>query len=268
MARLAAAYEGLEDPRSFGDEKALESYREGMLARSAPQADFLARRLGDEARVREVACGNGRLLVELARRGVLSDGLGVDIARSRIAFAEEWARAAGMSHLRFGVADALADELGSGWDAAVCITGALAYFEPIAAGSTAALLGRLRESLAPNGLLLLELYPHPEYLPLLAAAGGSIRLWKELGAEDPWRFYLSHLELDETGRVLSHEKTFVHRTTGEIDQGRSERLRLFTEDELGALLAEAGFSAVAFHEGWSDEDYAGGELMVVTARRA
>lgn len=266
LADVANAYAGIEDPASFGDRAALERYRAALLARSAPQADFLAALVDTPQRVIELACGNGRLLVELARRGLVADGEGWDIAASRIAFADAWAQELGRDELRFAAADLLAREGAPGaFDLALCITGALAYFEPAEAGLGRHVLRRLHDLLRPGGRVVLKLYPHPEYRPLLAATRGAARIWHELGAGDPWRFYLSELHLD--GDVLTHAKTFVHRTEARIDEGRVERLLLYTPDSLSALLTAAGFGEVALHEGWTPAPYAGGEVLVATAVR-
>ena len=265
---LAAAYEGLEDPGSFVDRRALEAYRQSLLDRTKAQADFLTSRLGAQARVLEVGCGNGRLLVELARRERLVDGLGLDLAKSRIAFARAWAGEEGLEQLRFEAADVLeSSPEAESFTAAVCITGMFAYFDALEPGSAARVAGRLREALEPAGTLWLELYPHPEHRRLLEAVGGQLRIWTELSHEDPWRFYLSLLEMDRAGEVLTHTKTFVHRTTGEIDEGRMERLFLYTPDSIGVVLRDAGFTEVQLYEGWSADRYCGGEVMVVQARR-
>jgi SAM-dependent methyltransferase len=258
---LAAAYEGLEG--SFTDREALASYRASMLERSAPQAEFLGALLPDEARVLEVGTGNGRLLIELGRRGALSEGLGIDLARSRIAFADDWARDLDLEHLRFEAGDVFErDYEPESYSAAVCITGAFAYFEPLVAGSALRLARLLHHVLEPGGLLVLELYPHPGERALLEATGSEVRTWQELDSDDPWRYYLSHYELD--GEVLSHEKTFIHRTTGEVDAGRRERLQLYTPEALESMLGEAGFHDVAFFEGWTADRYTGGDQLVVT----
>jgi SAM-dependent methyltransferase len=263
---IAAAYEGLEDPGSFPDRRSLDLYRASLLARTVPQAEFLAERLRPAARVLEIGCGNGRLLIELAERGVVEAGIGLDLASSRIEFARRWANDAGIASLRFDVADVLQKDLPVGPFAAVCcVTGTFAYFEAIAAGNGAEMASRLAGVLEPGGLLCLELYPHPEYRRLLKATDGRTRIWTELPAEDPWRFYLSALSLDEDSQVLTHEKTFIHRTNGIIDSGRRERLYLYTEKVLTKLLVEAGFEGIGAYEGWGAEPYAGGEVMVVTA---
>src|SRR3954470_20013556 len=114
LAEVASAYEGLEDPAAFPDADALERYRAGLLERTAEQADFIAGRLDGPARVVEAACGNGRLLIELARRGALGEGVGFDIARSRIAFARRWASDLGLGSIAFSDEDALRVELAPG----------------------------------------------------------------------------------------------------------------------------------------------------------
>jgi SAM-dependent methyltransferase len=259
---LAGAYEGLEG--SFADREALASYRASMLERSAPQAEFLGALLAEEARVLEVGTGNGRLLIELGRRGALTEGLGIDLARSRIAFADDWARDLDLEHLRFEAGDVFErDYEPESYSAAVCITGAFAYFDPLVPGSALRLARLLHHVLEPGGLLVLELYPHPSERALLEATGREARTWKELDADDPWRYYLSRYELD--GDVLTHEKTFIHRTTGEIDEGRRERLRLYTPEALESLLSEAAFREIRLFDGWTQEPYRSGDQLVVIA---
>jgi SAM-dependent methyltransferase len=261
-------YEGVEDPKRFQDQRAVDRYRRSLLERTAPQADFLARRLAPDARVLEVGCGNGRLLLALALRQRLDRGVGLDLAKSRIAFARRWAQDEKRSELEFEPADIMRYELpDGGFSVAACITGTFAYFEAETPESGEALARKLHQSLEPGGLLCMELYPHPRNHRLLDAGHGEIRIWEELPADDPWRFYLSRLSIDEESRILTHEKTFIHRDTGEVDRGRCEHLYLYTEQALRTLLTEAGFREIRLHEGWADRPYEGGESMVVTATR-
>ena len=264
MSELYAAYEGLDDLASFADAAQLDRYRSGLLRRSRPQADFLADSIPPRARVLEVACGNGRLLVELAKRGLIESALGVDLAHSRIAFAKKWAANLGCESLEFVAADALEYELRPGsFDVALCITGAFAYFELEAASRLA---HKLHRALGAQGLLCLELYPHPLYRRLLEVTGGEARVWTELPEDDPWRFYLSRLSL-EAGEILTHEKTFIHRSSGAVDGGRTERLRLYTEQSATEILVSQGFRHADVFADWSSTCYDGGEVLVLLARK-
>lgn len=268
LSAVAAAYQGVDDLATLTDPAALSAYRADLLQRSEAQAALLAPLLGPGTRALEVGCGNGRLLVALTRDGgPVTDGHGIDIAASRIAFAQAWADALELHGLRFSAADALTVDLpDSGHDAVLLLTGALGYFGAARPRRDRELLERLARTTAPGGLLALELYPHPRERALAAAAGGRVRLWHELPDDDPWRFYLSDLQLDDG--VLGHAKTFVHRHDGRIDEGRSERLHLYSAEEATAMVEAAGFEAVDCRDGWTDAPYDGGDVLVVLARRA
>jgi SAM-dependent methyltransferase len=268
LEELAAAYEGLEDPTSFTDAASLARYRESLLARTAPQVDFLVGLMPRAAGVLEIGCGNGRLLIELTRRRTIESAFGIDVARSRICFARRWAADESCDGVAFEAGDALAYELPPGaFDAVVVLTGAFGYFEAAVPGSAARLAERLHKALRRPGLICLELYPHPEHRRLLEATGGIARIWNELPEDDPWRFYLSSISLDDSRQILTHEKTFIHRATGQVDTGRRERLYLYSHDAIAQLLAAAGFRDVETFEGWSHTPYEGGEIMVVTAEK-
>jgi SAM-dependent methyltransferase len=266
FSSLALAYEGVEGRGSFADHATLEAYRALALQKTDAQLAFLKSKCPTGGRLIEIGCGNGRLPIALAQLGLIDDGIGLDLSDTRVAFARTWAADLHLDdRLRFEVADALSYEPDvTACSLAVCITGTLGYFDAYVPGSSRKILDTLRRSLAANGLLLLELYPHPHELRLLRANDGHIRVWSELNASDPWRFYLSDLRL-ESEEVLVHTKTFVHRTDGLIDAGRSERLILYTPETISTLLLESGFSNVRCMEGWSEQTYAGGQTMVATA---
>jgi SAM-dependent methyltransferase len=256
---MRAAYEGVESAFAE-DERA--AYRASVLARTTPQAAFLAERVTGS--MLEIGCGNGRLLMALRSMGAIEHGLGFDIAKSRVAFAQDWARDLGLDGLEFRVGDALDEPLGTGFGAAACITGAFGYFDAYVPLSGRRLLEKLRESLAPGGRLILELYQHPSELTLLESLGGPARTWIELPPSDPWRFYLSETSLE--GNVMVHRKTFVHRTAGIIDEGRCERLAIHTPADIRAWCRDAGFADVGLFEGWTRDPYRGGATLVVVAK--
>src|SRR5918997_592170 len=239
-AEVLCAYEGVEELAGYSATQ-LRAYRDDLLDRTEQQASFIAARLPPGARV----------------------------GGSRGEFARAWAADDGIAGVRFEVADALAGDLPGEFDAVICITGAFAYFDAMRAGSAAELLRRAHDALAPGGLLVLELYPHPQHRRMLESdSTGELRLWQELAPSDPWRFYLSHLRYDGQRRVLSHHKTFVHRTSGEIDEGRHEHLRLYDAAELEVELRAAGFAEMEAHGDWTGGPCgADDELLVVCGRR-
>ena len=119
---------------------------------------------------------------------------GIDLARSRIGFARAWADDERAADLTFEAADGFALELEpASLGALLCITGAFAYFEPLAPGAGARLLAGWQDALAPGRFAVPRALSAPREVELLQATGGRARTWKELDVEDPWRFYLSAL---------------------------------------------------------------------------
>jgi SAM-dependent methyltransferase len=267
-ADTLGAYAGFEDLAQF-DDGALAAYRAALLERTAEQSAFLRGRLDHGSSVLEVGSGNGRLLVDLARDGTVGTGTGLEISETRTAFAQAWAKDEGVAAaLELVAADARSLPFPE-VDAALCITGAFAYFDAIEPDGGARLLEKLAAAVRPGGTIVLELYPHPSWQRLFAAApDGELRLWQELPEADPWRFYLSHLTLDPDTGVLSHHKTFVHRQTGEVDGSRREHLRLYDGPALRQALEAAGFGAVELLGDWSGRAHEpDDELLIAVARR-
>jgi SAM-dependent methyltransferase len=266
---IVRAYEGVERLEEFTVEQ-LAAYREQLLERTHGQAEFMAQRTPTHASVVEIASGNGRLLIALARRVPLRQALGIDASASRIEFAREWARDLGLERVRFETADALTRSLPDGLDVIVCITGAFGYFDAMQPGAGARLLERARTALSAGGLLILELYPHPSWRRMLQISEEhELRLWQELPERDPWRFYLSHLRFSPDTQILTHRKTFVHRTSGEIDVGRSEHVRLHDRATVEEQLRAAGFAGIAAYGDWSGRAHqTGDELLILTGLRA
>lgn len=258
---IRAEYDGVE---SVFEEGEAASYRAAALAKTQPQARFIAERMAGS--MIEVGCGNGRLLIALRQAGVIRSGLGVDIAESRVAFAQQWAGDLGLTGIEFRAGGALTMQFPEAFGGGACITGAFGYFDAYLPGSGRRLLQKLRSCTLHGAVLVLELYQHPAELRLIEAGGGLARTWNELPPSDPWRYYLSELSLD--GSVLVHRKTFVHRTEGTVDEGRSERVAIYSPAEVQELCSCAGFADVQMFEGWTGEAYAGGGTMVVTAAAA
>lgn len=266
---VISAYQGVEQLERFTGEQ-LAAYRRELLDRTAGQAELIARYAPADASMVEIGTGNGRLLVTLAQQHQLSDALGIDISASRIEFARRWAQDLGLDRLRFEAADAMTADLPDQVDVAVCITGAFAYFDAIQPNAGKQLLERLRDSLKPGGSLVLELYPHPAWRGMLEGTESQeLRLWKEMPESDPWQFYLSHLRFSPDTQILAHHKTFVHRSTGEIDRGRSEHIRLYDPPGIRAELQETGYDDIATYGDWSGRAHRpDDEQLIVIARRA
>ncbi len=261
-------YEGVEHPENFADRAAVDLYRRVALDKSRAQADFVTRNFPQARTLLEACCGNGRLLVSLADR--LDHVYGFDLAESRVAFGSCWIAERTIANASIWRDDAMApSERLSGLrvELGLCLTGAFGYFEALRDGAGQRIIERLAGNIEPSGGLILELLQHPrDAAACRQDPDRRHRSWIELPESDPFRFYLSEFEFDESRQVLAHRKIFVGRD-GRIDTGRSEALRLYRRDEVAALLAP-WFEDLSFYSDWAESPYSeGSDTLIVKATR-
>ncbi|MCD6289930.1 MAG: class I SAM-dependent methyltransferase, partial [Anaerolineae bacterium] len=108
------------------------------------------------ARVLDVTCGPGLYAVRLAKRGCHVHGIDFSPASIRYArqLAERWGVADRCNFTQADVRDALPNEAGAGYDAAIFLYGQLAVFKREEAAS---LMHGCAQALRPGGRLLIEL---------------------------------------------------------------------------------------------------------------
>lgn len=260
------AYDGFET--SFAGTEELERYRASKLTESQRQATLIRKHCAGAQSFYEVGTGNGRLLIALAQ-GPCVFAEGIDVSASRIAFAQRWAEDLKLKAVRFTVADGLVHAPAQQVDCACCITGAFGYFDILAPDGGRRLLQQLAASVKPGGWLVLEVYTHARDMKLMHAQNMTeLRTWRELPASDPWQYYLSYIVFDPATKVLQHYKTFIRRADGFIDR-KKEALRLYTEAELRAELARAGFKVTGFFSDWDGNPAnPDSELQIVVAQQA
>lgn len=262
------SYEGVESQANFCDAATLAQYRRAALEKSRLQVKFVSHHFPEAARVLEACSGNGRLLIGMADQ--LEYGYGFDLAESRVAFASQWAADLGVKNLSMWPDDVLtpsrrAQDLRV--DLVLCITGAFGYFDAIEQGAAEKAIAWLARTVVPGGGLLLELLQHPvEVAACLRNNECRLRSWIELPESDPFRFYLSDYDFDESRKILRHRKIFIDRD-GHIDDGRAEALRLYTTEEVAEVLAP-WFEDIEFFGDWQGLPYSPeGELLLVKATR-
>lgn len=180
-------------------------------------------------RILDLCCGQGRHVLELARRG--HDRVtGVDRSRYLIRLARRRARAAGLSVV-FHEGDARRFRLEPATFDCVCLMGnSFGYFEH--AADDKAVLTAARRALRPGGVLVMDVADGDWMRDNL-----EMRSWEWI---DDRHFVVRERGLSGDGdRVISRE-LLTHVEQGVlVDQFYAERL--YSPARLAALLAEAGF---------------------------
>lgn len=259
-------YEGYES--WFESPADLERYRAMLLAKTAEQSEFIRQIVGRGMfSAYELCCGNGRLLIDLAKRGWLTHGAGVDSAASRVEFGRQWCHDLGLGErVDLHCADVLEWERRGEFDVSLCITGAFQYFPRVACPGDGMDIMIAMESHAP--ICILELYNIPmSRKTMLYAGNGHIKTWDILPEGDPFAYYLDSYTYNETERVMRHEKVFIGRKGG-IDSGRVETLYYYTPKELLCLMQEVGYKDIQFYADWKGNQYnSGSEELIVVGKR-
>ncbi len=218
--------------------------------------------LSPDARVLDVCCGQGRHVLELARRGFTAVE-GLDRSRYLIRKARETARREGLQvPFREGDSRKLPYAAAS-FDAVMLLGNSFGYFE--APQDDLRVLREALRVLKPGGRFLLDLVSG-DYLRQHFQA----RSWEWLDAQ---RFVCRERTLADGGRRLITREVVTHTEKGVlVDQFYAERL--YGRDDLEALLAEAGFAEIrveGMHEPASARNQDLGMMghrLVLTARAA
>jgi 2-polyprenyl-3-methyl-5-hydroxy-6-metoxy-1,4-benzoquinol methylase len=240
------------DPRWY------EDYFEGdwldLIALRAPperteqQTAFIVEALAlePEARVLDLACGHGRITIELARRGYSVTGL--DLSRRSLEIARDTAEREGLE-VEFIQSDMREIPFEAEFDAVISIFTAFGYFEQDEENQR--VLDAVASALKPGAAFLIDFINAPALFRRYQE-----RRWEPL--EDGTLYLQEHRYQFLTGR---NEATW---TFIRPDGGRSElshSLRLYGPHELARMIEQAGLTV---EQTWGD--FEGSELSLETLR--
>jgi SAM-dependent methyltransferase len=230
----------------------------------------MARQVGANPRILELACGSGRLVLPLARQGLRVTGLDyseamLGVARQRLAQETK----ALQSRVRLQQADMRNFELGEQFD---LIFVALNSFQHLLTqADQLASLQAIRKHLAPAGLFIVDVYNPEEKESYPAdgrleyngsftnpANGGTVQVFLSCTATPTEQLRHYTYFYDETGPDGS-----LRRTVTQLDLRYSYRF------ELELLLDKAGFAVTEFYGSYDFDEYgAGSHKLLYVCRKA
>lgn len=202
--------------------------------------------LGSGARVLDLACGHGRISLELARRGF--DVVGVDLSERSIALARDAAERESLP-IEFIQADMREIAFVDDFDAVFNIFTAFGYFEE--EHENQRVLDAVARALKPGGAFLIDVINAPALFRRYQE-----RRWETL--DDGTLFLQEHRYQFLTGRNEA-TWTFVRPDGGRSDLSHS--VRVYSPHELARMLEQAGLTV---EQTWGD--FEGAELSLETLR--
>jgi SAM-dependent methyltransferase len=226
----------------------LDTVASGIPAeRTALEAAFLVDRLELEppARILDLACGHGRIALELARRGFRVTGL--DLSAASLERARAAAAAEGLE-VEWVRADMREIPAGTAFDGIVNVFTAFGYFDDERENQR--VLEGVARALPPGGRFLIDT------INLLGLAGRWL--------PRHWRDHDGTLLLEEHGYDVLHGRNQARWTFLRPDGSRGElvhSLRTYAPHELATMLERAGLRVTG---SWGD--FEGAELGIDTWR--
>ena len=205
-------------------------------------------------KILDLCCGQGRHSLELGRQG-FSRVTGLDCSSYLIRLARRRARDAGLK-VTFREGDARKFALRDGpFDAVLVMGNSFGYFDREV--DDLAVLNSIKRVLRAGGALVVDItdgdWMRENFEP---------RSWEWI---DENHFVCRERSLSVDGDRLISREVVVHAEKGVIaDQFYAERL--YSRDRLRALLAEAGFRSIRFHDRLTADSSRGGDLGMMAHR--
>ena len=234
---------------------ALDFWRAAVSAeQTRAEADFIAKQLqlAGSAKVLDVPCGNGRLSIELAKRGFALTG--VDLATEFMDEAQNSSAAAGVK-VDWQTRDMRDLPWSDEFDAAFCFGNSFGYLDDEA---NVAFIKSLSPTIKSGGRFLLDAPAIAECLLPNVQASRSLEI---AGI----KVDIEHRYDHEQGRMFND---FTFTRDGVVDKRPSSQ-RVYTYRELTELLRAAGLETIAAYASLTEEPFQLGaqRLFLVAAKQ-
>jgi SAM-dependent methyltransferase len=211
-------------------------------------------------RVLDLACGPGLYLSRLADAGY--SGVGIDFSPAAITYARTWAEVADHD-LQYRLEDLRTADFGGGYGAALLLFGQFNVFRRDQARS---ILARIHAALEPGGVVVLE----PQTREAVERSGRVSASWAGhatgLFATSP-HLLLTEAFWDDAAATATRRFYVVDAATGSVARHALSAVA-YTEEELTALLVEAGFAQVEHRPSLSGERADDGLSVVAAVKPA
>lgn len=212
-------------------------------------------------RVLEIACGSGRILVPLAKARHQADGLDLDEAM----LAKIPAKAEGLDNITWRIADAIADDWGTGYDVVVIAGNFLMNIvsEEGPERAQRVLLAKAKSALKPGGMLYID-YNHTFYPEQWYVHPGERVIWEGTDSHGTGgRMLLCDSAYDSENCLICATRRYeLETSSGEkIRKEMTSVKRYLAIEQLHGWLAEEGFRIEKEYG-----DYAGNPIGETTGR--
>lgn len=258
-------FEGVEDLKNYVDKDALEKYRKEALTSFKKSSDFVKNLLrGQKIKIIEVGSGNSSLLYNLEKEHILLEGIGIELAKTRHIFAEEWKQDKNFKNITNINEDFRNINFQKKyWNVFVC-NSTFQYFNSDIATD---LVKTAYSSLAKNGFLILDIPTYKSYEKKMK--NNVYSFIKEMPITNPFKYGLYELsrKSSSTNEFINISKYFDQ--NGELKAEKSDRIYKWDKNKIISTLTRQNFSNIKVYGSFDKIPFDNQihETMYITAQK-
>ena len=237
----------------YFDIRNIEPYRTSKLSDVEKNISFIKEHFDSKINVLEIGSGNSKFLYALELYGILENGYGIEISKSRFDFANKWKEdlnIKNVTNINANIIDYDISHLPK-FDLIYCSDLAFQFFDPVLQGADALVLQKVFANLNENGKIILEIDSHQRILNIME--DGEARIWQEFEEPDPWKYLLWECGYDYNKDHLHLKKIFIKRDSAQTSENKVI-LKNYQRDDIKQLLIDSEYSNISLYNNWQDED--------------
>lgn len=243
-----ASYDNVEKLQLSFDEERLKEYCNLKMETAKENADFIQEHLyrNKKISVCEIGCGNGKLLFELKKRGIVDYAVGYEVSNTRCKMAEKFQEilfGGGNKEDKYKILIHNQNFLESNknekkFDVIIMVDIVLQIISPLYEEAFDDTIKWLKQNLNECGIVFLEIADYSDELHRISEKNKIITEWQEFPEGDPYKYMLSKMDMDADNNLI-YNKTFINRKGGE--ETFTNIIKSYTRLEIEKLLKENGF---------------------------
>ncbi len=245
-------FEGVEDLKNYLSDYSLSNYRKEILKNFKPMAEFIKDIIPNKKlKVLEIGSGNSSLLYNLAFMDRLDCAIGIELAKSRHVFAEQWKKDSKIKNVNNINKDFRGvSTKGSSWDIFIC-NSTLQYFNHSLCNS---LLKKASNSLSKGGYIVIDV---PNYINNISKmVDGKYTFLRELPNTNPFKWAVYELSSNQTnnhGMYINTSKYFDNK--GNMITSKEDIIYYWDEKTIRKLLSFHNFGSIKIYGSLTKEEY-------------
>lgn len=240
------SYQDVESIQLNLPEDEFKKYCELKLLSAEDDKAFIRRHIyqGKPMDVCEIGCGNGKLLLSLEQENMISHAVGYEVSKTRCKFANRFLDEYGSKQVQIINNNFLDEhETGMKYDLIILVDIVWLFISPLYDKAEHDAMQWISGNLREGGMVLFELEDYSRQIKNIKR-GGTYRFWEEFPQNDPFKYGLYKLDLDNDGNVVD-EKMFIRRDNGKEELFKNI-IKSYTREESIEMLSRYGMKAEVY----------------------